>query len=142
MAKEIEIEVKKRLLTPEAPEIRQLEQELHALQNKFNEFYSPVGADRLFPDFDALPEIEKEFLQLEREIKYYTELLQFLGPQYEQAKIEEARNVPTVQVLDKAVRPERKCKPKRAIIVTGASFISLFLISLSIIFYKNIKTSN
>lgn len=133
MAKEVEIEVKKRLLTPEAPEIRHLEQELYALQNKFSEFYSPSGADKLFPAFDALPEIEKEFLQLQREVKYYTELLQFLGPQYEQAKIEEARDIPTVQVLDEAARPEKRDSPKRKLIVILAFLISL-LISIFIAF--------
>lgn len=127
MAKEVEIEITKRLRSPQAPEIRYLEQELSALQSKFNEFYSPSEAEKLFPDFDALPEIEKEFLQLQREVKYYTELLQFLGPQYEQAKIEEAKNIPTFQILDEAVRPEKRDKPRRKLIVILAFLISLLL---------------
>jgi uncharacterized protein involved in exopolysaccharide biosynthesis len=83
-----------------------------------------------------LPEIEKEFLQLEREIKYYTELLQFLGPQYEQAKIAEARNIPTVQVLDEAVRPEKKDKPKRKIIVVITFLLTFFMSILAVLIYK------
>lgn len=45
----------------------------------------------------------------------------------EQASIVEAKETPTVQVLDWAIPPIRKYVPKRAFIVLGAFFFSIFM---------------
>jgi len=50
-----------------------------------------------------------------------------LTAQYEQAKIAEARDTPTVQVLDKAVPAERKSKPKTTLNMAIAGALSLFV---------------
>jgi len=139
MAKEVELEVKKRVLSIKSPEVESLESELVILRTKFNEFYSEASSEKLFLNFDSIPDMQKEYLQLKRKAEYYAKLLEYLGPQYEQAKIEEARNVPTVQVLDKAVRPERREKPKRKMIVFFALFITLFLEITTIIAGDNIR---
>ena len=134
MAKEVELEVKKRVLSIKSPEVESLESELVILRTKFNEFYSEASSEKLFLNFDKIPDMEKEYLQLKRKAEYYAKLLEYLGPQYEQAKIEEARDVPTVQVLDRAKRPEWKCKPRRALVVIATDFIfCLFLLSFFII---------
>ncbi len=41
---------------------------------------------------------------------------------YEQAKVEEQKDVPVILVLDKAVPPKRKAKPKRLIISCRFAF--------------------
>jgi uncharacterized protein involved in exopolysaccharide biosynthesis len=43
--------------------------------------------------------------------------MEFLLPLYEQAKIDEKKDTPVVLVLDTAVPPQRKSKPKRTLIV-------------------------
>ncbi len=139
MAKEVELEVKKRVLSIKSPEVGSLESELVILRKKFNEFYSEASSEKLFLNFDKIPDMQKEYLQLKRKAEYYAKLLEYLGPQYEQAKIEEAKDVPTVQVLDKAVRPEKKNKPKRKMIVFFALFITLFLEITTIIAGDNIR---
>ena len=132
MLKEVELEVKKRILTMDSPEVQSLKRELLVLRSKFSEFYSDKSSEKLFINFEKIPEVEKEYLQLKRKAEYYTKLLEYLGPQYEQAKIEEARDVPTVQVLDKATRPEKKDKPKRKLIVV-MSFILAVGVSIFIV---------
>jgi len=54
---------------------------------------------------------------------------------YEQAKVEEARNTPSVIVLDKAGPAERKAKPKGTLYAL-VSFVSSFLIGLFIVFVR------
>jgi uncharacterized protein involved in exopolysaccharide biosynthesis len=49
--------------------------------------------------------------------------MEFLLPQFEQAKIQEAKDTPTVQVLDPAVLPIKRSKPKRAFFVLLVAFI-------------------
>jgi hypothetical protein len=47
-----------------------------------------------------------------RELKVQETVYQLLTSQYEQAKLAEARDTPTVQVLDPAIPAERKSRPK------------------------------
>jgi tyrosine-protein kinase Etk/Wzc len=54
-------------------------------------------------------------------------IYQFLTEQYEQAKLQEAKDTPTIQILDRAVPPERKAKPKRSLIIALAGLIGLFI---------------
>jgi uncharacterized protein involved in exopolysaccharide biosynthesis len=77
----------------------------------------------------TLPELGLELARLFREVEIQTRLLAYLLPQYEQAKIQEVRDTPTIQVIDRAAPPQRKYAPKRLFIVAGA-FVSSLLLSL------------
>src|SRR5450830_1785004 len=66
-------------------------------------------------------------IQLLRDVKYYQMLYEMLAKQYEVARLDEAKDIPLIQVLDKAVEPEHKFKPQRALIIIAASFLGLVL---------------
>ena len=114
---EIEIEVAKNKYGENSPLVEQLKFQLESMRNKYNEFRDSKGRGRLFPNFSDVPEMVLTMARLEREIEYYSKLIEFLGPQYEQAKIEEKRKTSTIQILDWGKTPERKAKPKRMLIV-------------------------
>jgi tyrosine-protein kinase Etk/Wzc len=63
------------------------------------------------------PKLLLEYAGLYRQVKVYETLSQILEQQYQQAKINEMRSTPTINVLDEAMPADRKVKPKRAIIV-------------------------
>lgn len=136
MSKEIELAVAKKLLDKNSSQIAKLKLQLQSIQSAYNQFFSDATKNKLFPNLENIPELEKEYIRLKRKAEYFTKLLEYLGPQYEQAKIEAAKTVPTVQVLDQAVRPERKVKPKRAKIVIISFVISLIL-SLYIAYFRS-----
>ncbi|MBC8526262.1 MAG: hypothetical protein H8D22_05240 [Candidatus Cloacimonetes bacterium] len=136
MAKEIELDVMKTRLTPNNQKIADSEIALKILKDKYDEFFDHSVSDKLFISLENIPSIQKQFAQLKRKEVYFTKLLEYLGPQFEQAKIDEAKDVPTVQVLDKAVRPEWKSKPKRIIIVFGSLIFSILLATM-IVLIKN-----
>lgn len=73
----------------------------------------------------ALPETGLELARLVRDVKTYEALYALLTSQYEEARIEEARDVPSVDVLDPGVPPERKVRPRRSIMVVSAFMLSL-----------------
>ncbi|MFO7891950.1 MAG: GNVR domain-containing protein [bacterium] len=66
-------------------------------------------------------------------------MLEYLAPQYEQAKIQEMKDVPTIQVIDWATRPEWKSKPKRAYIVILSFLISFMVSILLVLTYEGMK---
>lgn len=97
--------------------------EINELQDQYDKLFLPDH--ELFVDLNRAPEIAMYAQRLEREIDYFNEVLVFIGPLYEQAKISEAKVIPTFEVLDYAHKPDRKAKPKRAIIVISAFMFAL-----------------
>ncbi|MCK4387121.1 MAG: hypothetical protein KAW56_09770 [Candidatus Marinimicrobia bacterium] len=137
--KEIELEVAKKSLSEDNPRINQIMYKIESLKEKYNEFFHGGDVRKLFPDFSEVPDLGVKLAEMQREVEYYSKLIEFLGPQYEQAKIEEAKTIPTLQILDKAVQPERKYKPKRSLIVIICAFLSLIISSSFVIIKENIK---
>ncbi|MEO5988423.1 MAG: GNVR domain-containing protein [Candidatus Eisenbacteria bacterium] len=64
----------------------------------------------------ALPETGLQQARLFRRVKTLEQVWVLLSAQYEESRIDEARDVTTVEVLDPAVPPERHARPKRSIV--------------------------
>jgi len=80
---------------------------------------------------NRLKEIEEKLSKIDnilsREAKIQEMLFELLTREYELAKIEEAKSMPTIQILDEAVVPERKSKPKRTLMVMLSGITALFV---------------
>ena len=98
-------------------------------------------------NFDNFPELGMENARLIRELTILNTLLELLLPQYETARLEESKNIPTLQVIDEPKVAINKTKPIRSLIVI-ASVIMAFLLSIvyiyldyySVDFRKQLKT--
>jgi uncharacterized protein involved in exopolysaccharide biosynthesis len=64
-----------------------------------------------------------EYARKLREVKYHETLFELLAKQYEAARIDEAKAAPIIQVVDRAVPPDKKSGPHRALIILGCAFI-------------------
>ncbi|MCK5146609.1 hypothetical protein KAR48_07625 [bacterium] len=96
--------------------------------------YDSISNKDIFMPIDQLPSIGLQYVRLFREVTLQEKILEFLLPQYEQAKIQEAKDTPTVQILDQARIPYKRSKPKRALMVIIASILS-FGFGLMIVFF-------
>jgi uncharacterized protein involved in exopolysaccharide biosynthesis len=72
------------------------------------------------------PTEELEDARLQREVLVNQEIMIQLQKQYEIAKIEEARDMPVLDVIDKPMMPIKKSKPKRKIIILAGSVAAVF----------------
>lgn len=72
--------------------------------------------------FERLPVVAARFARRYQDLKIQEEAYATLYQQYEYAKILEARDAPTLTVLDYAVPPERRSFPRRVVVV-GAIFM-------------------
>ncbi|MFO7962801.1 MAG: Wzz/FepE/Etk N-terminal domain-containing protein [Desulfobacterales bacterium] len=132
--------------------INELQRQLAKIQsgqkeeNAKMEVSKTVATDlELFIPIDELPELGLKMTELMRDLKIQQTLFELLTTQYELAKIEEARDVNTVQVLDKALPPEKKFSPKRTLIVLLSTFTSFFVavfIAFALAFTTKIKTED
>jgi len=96
----------------------------------------------IFVAVEKMPEYGMEFARLYRELKLQEALQQFILPLYEQAKIEAAKDLPTVQIIDTAVPPVLRHSPKRSLMVLTAGIISIaftLLYLLSLDFLQKLK---
>ncbi|MGE5680357.1 MAG: hypothetical protein ACM34K_05695 [Bacillota bacterium] len=80
----------------------------------------------LFP-FKTAPEMTMKYMRNFREVEIQSKILEVVLPFYEQAKFEEQKSIPPVQVLDKAVPAQLKESPKRSFVILTISFIALFV---------------
>ena len=87
-------------------------------------------------DFDNFPELGMENARLIRALTIQNTLLELLLPQYETARLEETKNIPTLQIIDAPKVPINKSKPIRSLIVI-ASIIMGLVISIIYIFSEH-----
>src|SRR5262245_55137926 len=72
-----------------------------------------------------VPETGMASLRLLRDLKTYEQLRTLLTAQYEQARIDEVRDVSTIEALDVATPPEKRARPKRTLIVLMGFMLGL-----------------
>ena len=114
-AKEVQLGVMRTFATDQNPDFIRTQQELSGLRIQLAKL-ERGGEAGLVPT-GQLPEVGLENIRKMRDVKYHETLFELLAKQYELARVDEARDASMIQVLDKAVAPDRKSKPKRALIV-------------------------
>ncbi len=130
MALEVERDVLLKTQKPTSPQVLKTETRLAQLrkqyrQLEFGDGVSPDNEQDYFIPFADLPELGRRLADLTREVKVQEKVWELLTQQYHQARIQEARDTPTVQVLDVAVPPEQRSRPKRKLMVLVAVLAGL-----------------
>ena len=137
--KEVERGVLRRTISASHPSVRAAEIEISELQKKLSQMTTGTGKigeePSIFLPFSRIPDIGSEYIRLFREIEIQTKILEFITPLYEQAKVEEKRQTPSVLILDKAGPAERKAKPKR-LLYALLSFVISLLVALVAVFTR------
>lgn len=124
--KEIEISVLEKMVAADNQTLLQLRSELNEITKKV----------KLFPA-NAL-----EGVRLYQEVLIQSKMLEFLLPLYEQAKIDEQKDIPVLLVIDKAVPAKRKTKPQRMfIIVLVTALVLSVVVSLTFFFHSMLRQS-
>src|SRR5579859_1388082 len=124
-AKEVQLSALRSFATSENPDLIRTENELEGLRVQLAKMgkTSEEKGDVLL-GIGKVPGASIEFIKKYRDVKYYETLFELLAKQYEIAKIDEAKDATLIQVLDRAIEPERKSKPKRSLIVVLASLVT------------------
>ncbi len=113
--------------------VRAAEARVRELQKKLNEI---GGAETqgeleneksLYPSIRKLPLLGVTYADLYRETKIQETVYQLLTQQYELAKVQEAKEIPTVKVLDVAMVPTKKSFPPRTVIVVLGTMLGITL---------------
>ena len=77
------------------------------------------------PGIASVPALGENYVRLTREFKTQEMLVELLTKQLEISKFTEAKNLPTIQVIQRAKVPDKKAKPQRMVIVLMTTFLAL-----------------
>lgn len=108
-------------------ELRESEKLLNGMIGARGEPVEDNGGPKLYIPFKQVPDLGMELLRRTRDLKIQEAVYAFLMQKYEEAKYEEAKATPTVQVLDRAVPPLFRSRPQRTLTVVGAGAASLLI---------------
>jgi uncharacterized protein involved in exopolysaccharide biosynthesis len=126
-AKEVQINAMRSFATGENPELQIAEQQLAGLRSQAEKMgAASEGASNALIPKGGMQEAGVQYIRKLRDVKYFETIFDLLARQYEIAKVDEARQGATVQVVDRAIVPDRRSSPKRTLIVLGAAVLGLF----------------
>lgn len=127
-AKEVQIQAMRTYATGENAELVQAQQELDSLHAELAKLGgSGDNANALIVPKGQMTQAGLEYVRRLRDVKYYETIFDILARQFEIAKLDEAKEGALVQVVDPAIRPDKRSFPKRTLIVIVATMAGLFL---------------
>ena len=88
-----------------------------------------------YPSLEELPLLENTYSRLYRKAKINEAIYEALMQQYELAKVQEAKEIPSIKILDQPVLPERKMFPPRKTIVLLGT-LALLAVGITLLFMQ------
>jgi uncharacterized protein involved in exopolysaccharide biosynthesis len=131
-AKEIQLNSMTAFVTQDNPQYKQAAEELASLRTELAKLENGRGAGS--SDNEASTSSGQngfKNIKLLRDVKYNQMLYELLAKQYEVARLDEAKEPSIIQVLDSAVEPERKSRPRRILIVLLSAVVGGLVAVLS-----------
>ena len=128
--KEVQVGAMRTYATKDNPDLHRAEQELAGLRAQLAKMERNTGESgngNVELPTRQLPQAELEYIRRARDLKYHETLYEFLGKQLEAARLDEAKDAIVVQVVDKAVTPEKKSGPQRMLIVSVTAIVAFLL---------------
>jgi tyrosine-protein kinase Etk/Wzc len=125
LSREAQVEAMKLYVADDNPRFQVIKRELGTLRAELAKLEkgSHVPGTPEVPT-GQLPQAGLEYLRKFRDVKYHETLFEVLSKQYEAARLDEAKSAPLVQIIDKAVVPERRSWPPRTLLVCAATSFS------------------
>lgn len=137
MQTEIEIGLLKSNLREDSKELIAIKKKLEQLKQQYNQM--ELGNQDYLLAFREVPELGKELTTLLREVKIQNEVYTMLQQQYYKEKIQENKDLPTIEVLDEAIPPLKAASP-RVIFSTITGGVFVFLLMSFVIILSERKT--
>ncbi|KXZ67515.1 polysaccharide biosynthesis tyrosine autokinase [Acinetobacter venetianus] len=117
--------------TAEHPAIREINAQITALDKQITQLNSTLK---------QLPDIQRQYLQLFREVEVKTQLYTALLNSYQQLRIAKAGEIGNVRIVDTAVEPVEPIKPKKLQILILSIFLGGFFGTLLALLRNMLRT--
>lgn len=125
---QIKLDILKKSLNKNSTVYQKTMNELEAINQKLMDFHTKSDTSTLMISLNRLPGIGQKYFYIQFGLTVQKKIMEFILPLYEQAKMEEAKAIPVVTVVDAPVVPKKKDRPRRSLIVIAA-FFSVFILT-------------
>ena len=132
-AQEVKVGAMRGYLAETAPDFKQAMNELANLRTQLA---------KQEKDEPASTAGQGDYVAKFREFKYQETLFELFAKQFEVAKVDESREGAVIQVLDAAQPPERKSKPKKALIALIATLAAGFALLLFVFIRQALRNAS
>ncbi|HCW4408322.1 TPA: polysaccharide biosynthesis tyrosine autokinase [Acinetobacter baumannii] len=117
--------------TAEHPAMREINGQLAAINKQLGELNSTLK---------QLPDVQRQYLQLYREVEVKTQLYTALLNSYQQLRIAKAGEIGNVRIVDTAVEPVEPIKPKKLLVLILSVFVGGFIGALIALLRNMLRT--
>src|SRR6185312_11187110 len=122
--------------TPENTRVKTVQAKINELERSLAQMntgsqQASASASNPYPSVKNLPLVGVQWTDLYRSTKIHETVYELLTQQYEVARIQEARELPTVKVLDKATVPEKR-HPSISLVAAWGTIASILLACLGL----------
>jgi tyrosine-protein kinase Etk/Wzc len=125
LSRQAQLEGMTTFVTDDNPRLQRVKRELSVLEEELAKL---KGGSQFTgtPEVPAnlLPQAALEYIRRSRDVKYHETLFEILAKQYEAARLDEAKMASAVQIVDRAVTPERKSWPPRVLLILGSTIFA------------------
>ena len=136
---EVQLQAVNTFATDQNPDAIRLQQEIATMRKQLanleNNQQKITPGDIQVPA-GRVPEAGLQYIQKLRELKYHETLFDLLSKQYEAARMDEAKSAPIIQVIDRAIPPDKKSGPPRLLLTLGFGFLG-FCFACLWVFVRN-----
>jgi tyrosine-protein kinase Etk/Wzc len=126
---QVELAALKQGATDENPQVIRLETQIAGLQQQLQRHQNDP-AERQPGSVELstvkVPELALEYVRKQREVKYHETLFELLAKQYENARLDESRDSPVLQVVDRASIPDKRSGPFRLLLIFAGAVLGAF----------------
>ncbi len=137
---DIEYELAKNQYSSASPVVQDLEAKRNILADRIKDFESKKSD--MVPDYilpiDQIPELSMQFALLRLNAEIQKKVFEYIYPQYEVAKLDELRDMPSFEIIDKPVLAGLRSRPKRGMIVVSVTFAAFLLACVVALFQENV----
>lgn len=130
IAKRAQLQGLEQIYAPESARIKSARGEIASLERELSHLNTAppeqATSPNPYPSVKTLPVLGVQWSDLYRNAKIHETVYELLTQQYEVARIQEAKEIPTVKVLDAPVPPERRY-PRPVLVIFLGLFASVLL---------------
>ncbi len=144
ISSEIELELALKNYGLKSPIMNTLEDKISILQNKIDDLGNPTssGESDYLLNLGSIPELKMQYSNLVLQLEIDSKVYKYLYSEYESAKIEEMKDLPSLEIIDNAIPAGKRTSPRRAVICILSFLIAFILSAGCMIILELIKQMN
>src|SRR5215469_675137 len=129
-SRQVQLAALKQSATDQNPAVVRLQAEIAGLQEQLQKMQNDTAQRQpgnIQLPTAKVPALALEYVRKQREVKYHEVLFELIAKQYEAARLDESREAPMLQVIDRAVIPDGRSGPPRTLLVLATVIFGVFV---------------